>query len=95
MVSVNHLKDVAVGVAEKEPLEGETVFEGAVSVNQIKRGFGELRDFMFQSQVFPFGCALLTGTGIVPDDDFTLEEGDTISIHISGIGCLNNPVVRV
>ena len=74
---------------------GETVFEGAVSVNQIKRGFGELRDFMFQSQVFPFGCALLTGTGIVPDDNFTLEEGDTVRIRISGIGCLNNPVVRV
>ena len=75
--------------------DGKTVFEGAVSVNQLKRSFGELRDFMFQSQIFPFGCALLTGTGIVPDDDFTLEEGDTVSIHISGIGCLNNPVVRV
>jgi len=75
--------------------DGETVFEGAVSVNQIKRSFGGLRDFMFQSQVFPFGCALLTGTGIVPDDDFTLEEGDTIRIEISGIGCLHNPVVRV
>ena len=50
---------------------------------------------MFQSQVFPLGCALLTGTGIVPDDDFTLEEGDTIRIEISGIGCLHNPVVRV
>ena len=96
---------VRVGATEAEAREweieiqiergGETVFEGAVSVNQIKRGFGELRDFMFQSQVFPFGCALLTGTGIVPDDDFTLEEGDTVSIHISGIGCLNNPVVRV
>ena len=96
---------VRVGATEAEAREweieiqiergGETVFEGAVSVNQIKRGFGELRDFMFQSQIFPFGCALLTGTGIVPDDDFTLEEGDTVSIHISGIGCLNNPVVRV
>ena len=73
----------------------ETVFDGAVSVNQIKRGFNELRDFLFQSQLFPFGCALLTGTGIVPDDDFTLEEGDTVRIRIPGIGCLNNPVVRV
>ena len=74
---------------------GEMVFEGSVSVNQIKRSFGELSAAMFQSQVFPFGCALLTGTGIVPDDDFTLEEGDTVRIRISGIGCLNNPVVRV
>ena len=74
---------------------GETVFEGTVSVNQIKRNFGELSVAMFQSQVFPFGCALLTGTGIVPNDDFTLEEGDAVRIRISGVGSLNNPVVRV
>ena len=96
---------VRVGAREEEAREweitiqiergGETVFEGTVSVNQIKRPFGELSAAMFQSQVFPFGCALLTGTGIVPDDDFTLEEGDTVRIQISGIGCLNNPVVRV
>ena len=96
---------VRVGATEAEAREcdismqigrdGKTVFEGSVSVNQIKRSFEELRDFMFQSQVFPFGCALLTGTGLVPDDDFTLEEGDTIRIEISGIGSLHNPVVRV
>ena len=96
---------VRVGATEKEAREwdidiqiergDETVFEGAVSVNQIKRSLGELRDFLFESQLFPFGCALLTGTGIVPDDDFTLEEGDTVRIRISGIGCLNNPVARV
>ena len=96
---------VRVGATEAEAREwdismqigrdGKTVFEGSVSVNQIKRSFDELRDFMFQSQVFPFGCALLTGTGLVPDDDFTLEEGDTIRIEISGIGSLHNPVVRV
>ena len=45
--------------------------------------------------MFPFGCALLTGTGIVPGDDFTLEEGDTVRIEISGVGCLENPVIRV
>ena len=96
---------VRVGAREEEAREweitiqiergGKTVFEGTVSVNQIKRTFGELSAAMFQSQVFPFGCALLTGTGIVPEDDFTLEEGDTVRIQISGIGCLNNPVVRV
>ena len=96
---------VRVGATEAEAREweismkiergGESVFGGTVSVNQIKRPFGELSAAMFQSQVFPFGCALLTGTGIVPDDDFTLEEGDTVRIQISGIGCLNNPVVWV
>ena len=75
--------------------DGGTVFERSVGVNQIKRSFGELSAAMFQSQVFPFGCALLTGTGIVPDDNFTLEEGDAVHIRISGVGCLNNPVVRV
>ena len=96
---------VRVGATEEEAREweikiqiersGGSVFDGSVGVNQIKRGFGELRDFLFQSQLFPFGCVLLTGTGIVPGDDFTLEEGDTVRIHISEIGCLNNPVVRV
>lgn len=96
---------VRVGATEEEAREweikiqiersGGSVFDGSVGVNQIKRGFGELRDFLFESQLFPFGCVLLTGTGIVPGDDFTLEEGDTVRIHISGIGCLNNPVVRL
>jgi len=96
---------VRVGATEEEAREweikiqiersGGSVFDGSVGVNQIKRSFGELRDFLFESQLFPFGCVLLTGTGIVPGDDFTLEEGDTVRIHISGIGCLNNPVVRV
>ena len=96
---------VRVGATEEEAREweikiqiersGGSVFDGSVGVNQIKRGFGELRDFLFESQLFPFGCVLRTGTGIVPGDDFTLEEGDTVRIHISGIGCLNNPVVRV
>ena len=71
------------------------MFEGSVSVNQIKRSFDELAAYMNRSQIFPFGSALLTGTGIVPGDDFTLEEGDQISIHISGIGCLINSVARV
>ena len=71
------------------------MFEGSVSVNQIKRSFSELAEYMNRSQVFPFGSALLTGTGIVPGDNFTLEEVDKISIHISGIGCLINSVVRV
>ena len=96
---------ITVGASEEEAREweislsiergGEAVFEGSVSVNQIKRSFTELAQYMNQSQMFPFGSALLTGTGIVPNDDFTLEVGDRISIHISGIGCLINDVVRV
>ena len=50
---------------------------------------------MFKSQVFPKGVALMTGTGIVPSDEFTCMPGDVIKIDISGIGSLENPVTKV
>ena len=74
---------------------GQTVFGGETSVGQIKRSFDELAGFLFRSQVFPHGAVLLTGTGIVPADDFTLQERDEVEIEISGIGVLRNPVTRV
>lgn len=74
---------------------GESVFSGNTSVGQIKRRFDDLAEFLFRSQDFPHGAALLTGTGIVPPDDFTLAEGDRVNIDISGIGQLSNNVVRV
>lgn len=73
----------------------EVVFEGKTSVNQIRRTFAELADYLFRSQDFPFGVVLLTGTGIVPPDDFTLQAGDVVSITITGIGTLENQVVVV
>ena len=74
---------------------GERVFAGETSVGKIKRSFEELAGFLFRSQVFPHGAVLLTGTGVVPPDDFTLNERDEVAIHISGIGKLRNPVVLV
>jgi 2-dehydro-3-deoxy-D-arabinonate dehydratase len=74
---------------------GQSVFSGKTSVGQIKRGFEELAGFLFRSQVFPHGAVLLTGTGIVPPDTFTLQEQDMIAIEISGIGLLQNPVTVV
>jgi 2-dehydro-3-deoxy-D-arabinonate dehydratase len=74
---------------------GQAVFAGETSVGQIKRGFAELAAFLFRSQVFPHGAVLLTGTGIVPADNFTLRERDLITIGISGIGWLQNAVVVV
>jgi 2-dehydro-3-deoxy-D-arabinonate dehydratase len=71
------------------------VFAGETSVGQIKRGFEELAGFLFRSQIFPHGAVLLTGTGIVPADNFTLHEQDMVGIEISGIGLLENPVVVV
>ncbi len=74
---------------------GQTVFKGETSVGQIKRRFEELAEFLFRCQVFPGGAVLLTGTGIVPPETFTLREKDEIIIHITGIGTLQNSVVTV
>ena len=74
---------------------GEVVFKGETFVGQIKRPFDELAGFLFRSQVFPHGAMLLSGTGIVPPDNFTLRPDDAVRISISGIGTLENPVVEV
>ena len=75
--------------------EGKSVFAGETSVGQIKRRFEELAGYLFRSQVFPHGAVLLTGTGIVPPDTFTLREQDEIRIEITGIGALRNTVAVV
>ena len=72
-----------------------SVFAGETSVGQIKRSFEELAEFLFRCQVFPHGAVLMTGTGIVPAETFTLQANDEIAIEISGIGVLKNPVVVV
>jgi 2-dehydro-3-deoxy-D-arabinonate dehydratase len=74
---------------------GAVVFTGETSVGQIKRSFDELAGYLFRSQTFPQGAMLLTGTGIVPPDNFTLQAGDDVAITISGIGRLENAVVEV
>jgi len=74
---------------------GSVVFTGETSVGQIKRTFGELAGWLARSQEFPDGAILLTGTGVVPPNDFTLAAGDRITLHVSGIGQLSNDVVVV
>jgi 2-dehydro-3-deoxy-D-arabinonate dehydratase len=74
---------------------GKNVFSGETSTNKIRRAFGELTEYLFRSQEFPNGAVLLTGAGIVPDDSFTLEAGDSVRITISGIGTLENSVAVV
>ena len=71
---------------------GALVFEGNTSVNNIRRKFQDLADYLFRSQEFPHGAILLTGTGVVPPDSFTLAAGDVVHIDISGIGRLTNTV---
>jgi 2-dehydro-3-deoxy-D-arabinonate dehydratase len=74
--------------------KGSEVFRGQTNVDQMKRTFDDLIDWLFRDNSFPDGVVLLTGTGIVPPNEFTLEAGDVVSIDIAGIGTLTNPVVR-
>jgi len=74
---------------------GKRVFDGETSATQMKRKPAELVEWLYRSQTFPHGAVLLTGTGLVPGDDFTLQADDRIAIEISGIGTLENHVVRV
>jgi len=71
---------------------GATVFDGGTSLEKMKRRPEELVEYLFRENSFPNGCFLLTGTGIVPGDGFTLQSGDEVQITIEGIGTLTNPV---
>ena len=73
----------------------QAIFNGETSVGQIKRTFDSLAEFLFRSQSFPHGAVLLTGTGVVPPDNFNPAAGDRVRIRISGIGTLENPVTVV
>ena len=71
---------------------GSDVFSGETGVDKIKRSFQDLISHLWRSQSFPRGAVLLTGTGVVPDESFTLQAGDRVTIGISGIGTLVNTV---
>jgi 2-dehydro-3-deoxy-D-arabinonate dehydratase len=72
--------------------KSKTVFEGSIAISQMKRTPEELVSFVFRECSFPHGCLIMTGTGIVPENDFTLKSGDEIKISIDGIGTLVNEV---
>jgi 2-dehydro-3-deoxy-D-arabinonate dehydratase len=72
--------------------DGESVFRGSVTLKDMKRRLEELVEFLYRESSFPKGCILLTGTGIVPPDTFTLAVGDRVDISIDGIGTLVNTV---
>jgi 2-dehydro-3-deoxy-D-arabinonate dehydratase len=71
---------------------GEIVFSGKTTLAQMKRGLQELVDWLFRDNSFPSGVYLLTGTGVVPPDTFTLQAGDDIRIAMANIGVLHNTV---
>ncbi|MEO6893555.1 MAG: fumarylacetoacetate hydrolase family protein [Ginsengibacter sp.] len=69
-----------------------TIFEANIGINQMKRTPEELVSFVYRECSFPNGCFIMTGTGIVPGNDFTLQSGDEIKISIDHIGTLVNVV---
>jgi 2-dehydro-3-deoxy-D-arabinonate dehydratase len=75
--------------------KGHAAFFGETSIGNIRRSFRELAEFLFRCQRFDAGAVLLTGTGIVPPEAFTLQEHDVIEIEIPEIGVLRNPVMTV
>jgi 2-dehydro-3-deoxy-D-arabinonate dehydratase len=74
---------------------GEVAFHGESGTHQMHRTFDDLKRYLFTHNTFAHGVFLMTGTGIVPPSEFTLEDGDIVEITIDGIGTLVNPVVRL
>ena len=87
-----------------EPLPGDTAIElrvtradnvvaaGRTTFSEMRRDARELVEYLYRETSFPTGCMLLTGTGIVPPDDFTLQAGDEVRIDVPAIGTLTNMV---
>ena len=72
--------------------EGRTAFSASVPLTELKRDLRTLVDFLYRENSFPNGCFLMTGTGIVPPDSFTLASGDVVQITLNPIGTLTNSV---
>ncbi|MGA2666131.1 MAG: fumarylacetoacetate hydrolase family protein [Nitrososphaerales archaeon] len=75
--------------------DGKVAFKGAVNTSQMKRSIPELADYLGRDNVLRRFTLLMTGTSIVPPDDFTLKGGDEVEIEIEGLGTLRNPVVAL
>jgi len=70
----------------------KAMYSGEVAISQIKRKLPDLASWLYRDMDFPNGCFLMTGTCLVPDNDFTLAKGDRVEITIDHIGTLNNTV---
>jgi 2-dehydro-3-deoxy-D-arabinonate dehydratase len=73
--------------------DGTELFAGSTSTARMRRSFAELTAWLVRDNPVPAGSVLLTGTGLVPPDDFTLLPGQRVEISVPAIGTLTNPVV--
>jgi 2-dehydro-3-deoxy-D-arabinonate dehydratase len=74
---------------------GGELFNGSTATSQMHRTLPDLITYLMRNNEFPAGVFLMTGTGIVPPSEFTLQDGDEVTIRIEQIGSLVNPVVRL
>jgi 2-dehydro-3-deoxy-D-arabinonate dehydratase len=74
--------------------DGVKQFDDRTPLSRMKRSLAELAGWLFRALDFPQGAFLMTGTCVVPGNDFTLQEGDRVNISISGIGTLSNTVAK-
>jgi 2-dehydro-3-deoxy-D-arabinonate dehydratase len=74
---------------------GQELFQDTTSTSQLHRSLSDLTEYLFRANDFPTGVYLMTGTGIVPPSEFTLQDRDEVTIRIEGIGSLVNPVIRL
>jgi 2-dehydro-3-deoxy-D-arabinonate dehydratase len=82
----------ALAVQVRVTRAGATAFEGATSTARMRRTVDELVGHLMRAQDFPAGVVLSTGTGVVPDLDFTLLDGDVVEVTVEEVGTLTNPV---
>jgi 2-dehydro-3-deoxy-D-arabinonate dehydratase len=75
--------------------DGAVLFQDGTSTSRLHRSLDELSEYLWRANDFPAGVYLMTGTGIVPPSEFTLRDGDEVTISVAGIGSLTNPVVRL
>lgn len=92
LVIADELPPPTTGIAIEIRRAGEVVFSGATHTGQIKRTLPSLVEWLYREDSFPHGAYLMTGTGIVPPDTFTLAAGDEIRITIEPVGTLVNSV---
>lgn len=89
LTEVEPLRDLPIAIEILR--QGQTIWQGATRTSQMKRNFEELVEYLYRELSFPHGVFLMTGTGLVPPDDFTLAVEDVVKITI-GVLTLENPV---
>jgi 2-dehydro-3-deoxy-D-arabinonate dehydratase len=96
LVTVDELPDVSnLEIQLTIRRNGTVLFQESTATSQLHRSPTDLTEYLLRDNEFPAGVFLMTGTGIVPPSEFTLQDGDEVTIRIEGIGSLVNPVVRL